>query len=56
MILYTDKGMKNFPDGARQAARAIGPLIIIRPEYRDDLGLHEHERVHVQQWGFVTLT
>lgn len=32
------------------AATTRGPLIFIRPEYRQDIGLLEHERVHVRQW------
>lgn len=32
------------------AATTRGPLVFIRPEYRQDIGLLEHERVHVRQW------
>lgn len=49
MIFYTDFGV---PEGSAGCAR--GPLIFIRPEYRDDVGLREHEWTHVKQW-FRTL-
>ena len=32
------------------AATTRGPVIFVRPEYRNDRGLLEHERVHVRQW------
>lgn len=32
------------------AACTRGPCIFIRPEYRGDIGLLEHEKVHVRQW------
>lgn len=28
---------------------ALRWVILIRPEYKDDLGLHEHEKIHIQQ-------
>ena len=31
-------------------AMALGPVILIRPECKDDTGLVAHERVHVRQW------
>ena len=34
----------------RFAACAYGPFILIRPNFRADRGLLEHERVHVRQW------
>lgn len=36
------------PKGSAGCAR--GPLIFIRPEYKNDAGLLAHERVHVRQW------
>lgn len=27
-----------------------GPIILIRPKYRTDIGLFEHEKTHVRQW------
>ena len=38
-----------------QAGFAWGPLIFIRPAYREDEGLYQHELTHVKQW-FLTLT
>ena len=32
--------------------RANGPIIRIRPEYRNDKGIHAHEELHVKQWYF----
>lgn len=34
----------------RFSATTYGPLILIRPAYRGDKGLLEHEKVHVWQW------
>lgn len=36
------------PEGCAGCAR--GPVIFIRPEYKNDQGLLEHERTHVRQW------
>jgi len=44
-VFYTDCGI---PD--RFAGYTIGPVILIRPKYRGDRGLLEHERTHVRQW------
>lgn len=44
IIFYTDK----LPDGV--GGRANGPVIRIRPKYKMDAGLHEHELMHVAQW------
>lgn len=30
-------------------------FIFIRPKYRDDTGLYQHELTHVKQWAFVTM-
>ena len=45
LTFYTDRFIKK---GSAGCAR--GPLIFIRPKYRDDRGLLEHEKVHVHQF------
>lgn len=45
MIFYTSRFVQ-----PGFAATTRGPLIFIRPEYLGDIGLLEHERVHVRQW------
>ena len=45
MIFYTNFGI---PKGAAGCAR--GPIIFIRPEHWNDIGLREHEKVHRMQW------
>lgn len=45
MIFYTNRFIPE-----RFAACTRGPFIFIRPEYRDDIGLLEHEKTHVKQW------
>ena len=54
MIFYTNRFI---PERAAGCAR--GPFIFIRPEYKNDIGLIEHEKVHVEQWyrtfGFHSL-
>jgi hypothetical protein len=45
MIFYT-----NFLIPSRFAGYTIGPIILIRPSYRDDIGLLAHEKVHVRQF------
>lgn len=45
MIFYTDRFV---PDGSAGCAR--GPAIFIRPQYKGDVGLLEHEKVHRWQW------
>ena len=38
------------------AGVAYGPFIFIRPKYREDVGLLEHEKVHVRQfWKYLVL-
>lgn len=41
------------------AGRALGPIIVIDPKYKDDRGLLAHEQVHVRQfwrtWGLHPL-
>ena len=49
LTFYTDCFLKPW-----QAAAVIGPVILIRPKYRDDVGLLKHELEHVKQ-GFATL-
>jgi hypothetical protein len=44
-VFYTNRFIPR-----RFAAHTRGPVIFIRPEYRDDHGLLEHEIVHVRQW------
>lgn len=44
ITIYTDA----LPDGVGGCAN--GPVIRIRPKYRDDAGIHAHEHVHVRQW------
>ena len=45
LVTYTD----DIP--ADRAGAAWGPFVKIRPKYRDDAGLHAHEREHVLQWA-----
>ncbi len=45
LVFYTDAGMKPW-----MAACTRGPVILIRPAYRDDAGLLAHEKVHRRQW------
>jgi hypothetical protein len=49
IIKYTD----NLPEGI--GGQANGPLIRIRPKYKGDRGLIEHELEHVKQWWVATL-
>ena len=44
LLFYTEK----LPAGCGGCAN--GPIIRIRPRYRNDKGLHEHEAEHVRQW------
>lgn len=45
MIFYTNRFVPSNSAGCTR-----GPVIFIRPEYKDDIGLLEHEKVHVKQW------
>ena len=47
-VIYTD----NLPE--RFGGCTNGPVIRIRPKYRGDEGLRQHELTHVKQW-FATL-
>jgi hypothetical protein len=48
-IHYTD----NLPEGV--GGTANGPYVRIRPKYKDDKGLHQHELEHVKQWWIATI-
>ncbi len=45
LTFYTDRFV---PDGFAGCAR--GPVIFIRPKYKDDYGIYRHELEHVLQW------
>lgn len=45
LVFYTNR----FIPG-RFAGVCVGPLILIRPEYRGDKGLLAHEKEHRRQW------
>lgn len=45
LTIYTDRFLPSWV-----GARAIMFLVLIRPKYRDDKGIHEHEYTHVKQW------
>lgn len=50
-VIYTNKLIP-----AKFAAKTIGPIILMRPQYKDDTGLLEHEKVHVRQfWSTLGL-
>ena len=51
MVIYSDSLV---PKGF--AGIALGPVIVIRPAYRDDQGLLAHEQVHVEQWKRARFT
>ncbi len=34
----------------QSAGCARGPVIFIRPQYKDNRGLYKHEMIHVHQW------
>lgn len=44
ITIYTD----NLP--ANVGGRANGPVVRIKPQYRNDAGIRAHELVHVKQW------
>ena len=44
-VFYTNRFI---PEPHQAATR--GPFIFIKPEYKDDKGLLEHEKVHRRQW------
>lgn len=47
LVIYTDA----LPGNMGGMAHTF--MVVIRPEYRDDRGLHEHELEHVAQWYAV---
>ncbi len=49
LTFYTD----NIPVGFGGFTRTF--LVYIRPKYKDDVGLHEHEYMHVKQWWVTTI-
>lgn len=52
LIFYTNKFVPS-----RFAAVTYGPIILIRPAYKNDIGLLEHEKIHVKQfWRTFGLT
>jgi hypothetical protein len=44
MTIYTTRFLKGF------AGYTYGPIILIDPAYKDDLGLLAHEQTHVKQF------
>jgi hypothetical protein len=44
-VFYT-----NFSIPKKFAAMTRGPFVLIRPDYKQDKGLLEHELIHVKQW------
>lgn len=54
LTIYTNRGIKDFGDGTYQAARAIGPIILVRPDKRGDAGLLAHEVEHIKQWAVLS--
>ena len=50
ITIYTDKFI---PD--EFGAVNMGPLTLVRPKYKDDKALLEHERVHFKQWASLAL-
>jgi hypothetical protein len=49
ILIYTD----SLDEGI--GGQANGPVVRIRPKYRDDKGLHAHELEHVKQWWIATI-
>lgn len=45
LIVHTDRFIPPAFNG-----RAIGPVVLIRPEFRGDPAVLAHEMVHVRQW------
>lgn len=48
MSYYLVKVTENIVNGFGGTAQ--GPIIKVLPKYKDDIGLLEHEKVHVRQW------
>lgn len=50
-VIYTNRFIPN-----TFAGQTIGPVILIRPSHKEDIGLLEHEKVHVHQfWSTLGL-
>ncbi len=49
LTFYTENLAEGF------GGQTTGPIVKIRPKYKDDKGLHEHEYEHVNQWWITTL-
>lgn len=53
-VFYTERFVRKGMGGI-----VFGPFIFIRPKYRNDVGLLEHEKVHVWQfwrtWGMYLI-
>lgn len=49
LVKYSDEVPEQF------GGLASGPLIRIRPKYKGDAGLLEHEKTHVRQWYALTV-
>jgi len=49
ITVYTD----NLPPNVGGCAN--GPVVRIRPQYRNDAGIHAHENEHVEQWWIASL-
>ena len=43
--IYTDRFIPE-----KFGAVSFEPITLIRPKYKDDVGLHEHESMHAKQW------
>lgn len=52
LTFYTTRFLEGNQAGAVRVI--LLPIIFIRPEYKDDRGLYEHELVHVKQaWSWI---
>ena len=47
-IIITERFIPSWAAGC-----AFGPIVLIRPKYKDDKGLVAHELMHVKQWVFT---
>lgn len=45
MIIYTDRFIPK-----KHGAITLGFIVLIRPKYKSDIGLIEHEKIHIEQW------
>lgn len=46
LVLYSNKLLKDWQAGCR----VLCNIVVIRPEHRDNEGLHVHEEEHCKQW------